>query len=818
MRVLKFGGTSVGTVERMRTALAIVRGALENDRVVLVVSALGGVTEQLISALGHAIERHDAWRELAPRLRERHLAHIEALAVPEHRDEATAAIDGWLARLAESLEGIALLRECSPRARDFLISLGERMSVPIAVAALRTLGVDSLGFDAASLVRTDGRFGEAEVDFEETGRRVTEALGPLPRQTVAVVTGFIGSTEDGETTTLGRSGSDYTATILGGALGADVVEIWTDVDGILSADPRLVPEAFTLPNVSYREAAEMAYFGAKVLHPKTMAPVEARGVPIAIKNTFRPDEPGTIVGSHEEDWEGSVKAIATASGLSLVTVEGYALAGVPESARRIFAVLAHLERPVVMVSQASSDQSICFVIRSEWVPEVVKALRKEFATELARGAVTRVDVRDHVVVVAGVGSGMGDHPGVAGRFFGALGRARINVLALSDGASYQSVSVVLDASDARKATSVLHGAFLLSQSRVHLVLAGATGRVGSALRRLLAAQQAWLVDELNLDVRVAGALGRTRMAWDPEGIDPDAVEQALADGEDASWETLFDRLCKSRLEGLVFVDCTASELLARQYGRLLEAGVAVVTASKIANSLEASYWRDLKRLSGKRGIPYRYETVVGAGMPILRTIEDLRRSGDRIRKMTGVISGTLSFALSQVCAGMPFSEAVSEAWRRGLTESDLASDLAGEDVARKLMILVREAGTPIERADVVVEALVPDTGAAGADPQEYLAALAQYDATWSDRAEAAKQQHRRLAYLAEFDGKVARARVAAVPARSPFAITRDHENVVVFETDRYRDVPLTVVGPGAGPEIAAAGVLADIIQAAREMV
>jgi aspartokinase/homoserine dehydrogenase 1 len=423
------------------------------------------------------------------------------------------------------------------------------------------------------------------------------------------------------------------------------------------------------------------------------------------------------------------------------------------------------------------------------------------------------------VALAGVGAGMGDVPGIASRFFGALGRSRINVLALSDGASYQSVSVVIDAADARKATSVLHGAFLLSQSRFHLVLAGATGRVGSALRRQLATQQPWLVDELNLDVRVAGAINRTRMAWDPEGIAPDAVPQALADGEPSQWDALFERLVKSRLEGVVLVDCTPSEAIARQYERLLEAGVAVVAASKIANSVEAAYFTRLKRLSGKRGVPYRYETMVGAGLPILRTIEDLRRSGDQVHAVRGVVSGTLAYVLQEVGRGVPLSIAAAEARRRGLTEPDPSTDFTGDDVARKLLVLVREAGFPLERDQVTVEPFLPGLESlAGGDPDAFMASLVRFDAEWARRADAARAAGKRLAYLAEFDGTVARAGLVEVPDDSPFGRTCDAENVVVFETDRYSDVPLTVRGPGAGPEIAAAAVLADVVQAARELV
>ncbi|MCS7081481.1 MAG: bifunctional aspartate kinase/homoserine dehydrogenase I [Bacteroidetes bacterium] len=816
MRVLKFGGTSVGSLDRFAVVLEIIERAARREPVVVVLSALSGVTNGLLQAIEWALGRDRSWEGFLQELQARHAAYVARFARPEACSELLKELTRWIADLRQWLAGIEQLEECSPRVRDRILGVGERLLVPIAAEALQARGLSAQAWDATRLIRTDAAHGEANVDWEATEALVRAYLLPLLESQIPVVTGFIGATEEGVPTTLGRGGSDYTATLLGAALGADVVEIWTDVDGVQSADPRLVPEAFVLPRISYREAAEMAYFGAKVLHPKTMHPLERRRISVWIRNTFRPEAEGTWIGPESELWEGCVKAITSLDEAALLTIEGYGLMGGARLAARLFGLLDRLGVSVILSSQASSDESICFVVRADQARAVLRALYREFAPELAGGQIRSIALREGIGVVAAVGSGMEQQAGIAGRFFGALGRSRINVLAVSDGASHQSVSVVLDRADLRKAVSVLHGAFFLSHNRVSLLLAGPTGQVGRALLRQLRARHPWLLEALRLELRLVGVITRSRMRFDPNGLPlDDRLWELLQTGPEADWEALLHQLQETRLEHAILVDCTASEAVARRYEAWLRAGVAVVTPNKFANTLEWTYYEQLKQLSERGGVPYRYETTVGSAMPLVQTVEGLRRTGDRLHRLEGVLSGTLSFVFEQLRRGVSFSLAVRQAYERGYTEPHPMADLSGEDVARKLLILLREAGWRLERSDIAVEPLFCHQED---DLERFWGLLAQEDERWMRRLQAAQQRGRELAYVARFNGQVATVGVAEVDPNGPLGHLTSGENIVVLYTDRYRELPLIVRGPGAGAELTAAGVLADILQAARELV
>lgn len=815
MRVLKFGGTSVGTPERFQTVLEIIEEAVRQEPVVVVFSALSGVTNGLLQAIEWALGRDRSWEGFLQELQERHREYLVRFVTPEGREGLDAELARWMFALRSWLEGIEQLEECSARVRDRILGVGERIFVPIGAAALRARGLPAQAWDAVLLVRTDGSHGEANVDWEATRALVRAQLLPVLGDQVPVVTGFVGATEEGIPTTLGRSGSDYTATLLGAALEADRVEIWTDVDGVQSADPRLVPEAFTLERISYREAAEMAYFGARVLHPKTMHPLEQRRIPIQIRNTFRPDARGTCIGPESEVWPHCVKAISALEGVALLTIEGYGLMGSERLAARLFGLLDRLGISAITLGGGASDASISCVVRAHQVRILLRALYRELAPELAAGGIRSIALRENVGVVAAVGEGMDQKPGIAGRIFGALGRQGINVLALSDGASHRSVSVVVDQADVRRAVSALHEAFFLSRNRVALLVAGPTGGVGRALLRNLRARQTWLL-ERGLELRLVGVIRSNRMRFNPEGLPlDDRLWEMLEEGPEADWDELFRRVSEARLNRVILVDCTASEAVARRHADWLAAGVGVVTANKLACSLELSYYEQLRRLSEQKGVPYRYETTVGSAIPLLKTIEDLRRTGDRIRRLEAVLSGTLSFVLARIQAGDRFSEAVKEAHRRGMTEPNPLADLSGEDVARKLLILLREAGWKLEREDICVEPLFGPPSPQEAEPDRFWMALRNEDVRWSERIREVSQRGKRLAYVACFDGHRASVGTAEVEREGHLGRLEPGENVVVLYTDRYRDLPLVIRGPGAGAELTAAGLLADILEAAR---
>ena len=813
--VFKFGGTSVATAERIRRVVALVQASDEAARRVVVVSALGGVTDELIRAIDEALARTGAHRDVLDAVRQRHATAADALAVPEEREALHVTLEVCWRDLSELLDGVYLLGECTLRTRDAIIGIGERASAPLVAAAFRAAGAAAQALDARTLIRTDATFGAANVLFDETNRLIQQRFQDVPPDQVAVVTGFIAATEQGVTTTLGRSGSDYTATILGGALQAERVVIWTDVDGVLSADPRIVPEAFPLARLSYTEAAEMAYFGAKVLHPRTMRPAEVHGIPIAIKNTLNPDAPGTLISTETDAADLRVKAISTIRDVAVVMLEGTGLLGVPGIAARVFGALAARTINVLMISQASSEHSICLVVRAGDADAAVEALREAFQAEVDRGDVSSVYALPDCAVVSAVGDQMRHQPGLAGRMFSSLGRSGVNVLAIAQGAAETNISAVVQDDEVKQAVRALHEAFPLGRLRVHVCLLG-TGRVGKKLLDIMAAQAPDLLDRLHMNLRLVGLANSSRMAWDEEGLPLDEALARLDEGRPTDLDGLIETLAQSRLERLLVVDATASDDVALCYPDLIEHGIGIVTPNKRANTLDMAFYERLRQAVRRRRVSYRYETTVGAGLPVMSTLRDLLRSGDSIQRIEGVFSGTLAYIFNCLDEGRSFSEIVHQAHALGYTEPDPRDDLKGEDVARKLLILAREMGLHVERADIAVEALVP--ASMMTHPIDvFLEDLNDVDAHWQERVEAAARQGQRLRYVALIEDGQLSVGVRAVEADSPFARLRGTENAIVFTTARYDVMPMVVQGPGAGPDVTAAGLLADLIQAAERM-
>jgi bifunctional aspartokinase / homoserine dehydrogenase 1 len=813
VHVFKFGGTSVATAERIQKVVELVRAEPKHARKVVVVSALGGVTDQLIKMIDEALARTGEHRTLLEQVRKRHEEALAILAKESEQESIRAQQEERWRELAELLDGVYLLRECTLRTRDAIIGMGERVSAPLAAAAFRSAGMDAVALDATQLIRTDAAFGEANVLFEETNALLKKRFKDIPPKQIAVVTGFIASTERGVVTTLGRSGSDYTGTIVAGGLHAERVIIWTDVDGVLSADPRIVPEAFPLPRLSYREAAELAYFGAKVLHPRTMRPLQERDIPLLIKNTLNPKAPGTLITSETAQVEGQVKAITTIRGVAVVMLEGRGMIGVPGISARCFGALAAQNINVLMISQASSEQSICIVVREAEADLSVELLRQVFELELARGDINNIAAETECAVVSAVGDHILLRPGLAGQMFSTLGRCGVNVLAIAQGASETNISAVVWDADVRQAVRALHEAFALERDRAHLFLIG-TGVIGSTVLQMLTEQAPVLLDKMRLNLQLVGLANTRQMIWDVEGIPfGEALQRLEASEGPRDLDTIVDHLVNSRLERLIIVDATASDEVALRYPELLEHSIAVITPNKRPNTQGQPFYDRLQRAAVRRKVPYLYETTVGAGLPIISTLRDLLRSGDRILKIEGVLSGTLGFIFHELSQGKKFSETVRIARKQGYTEPDPRDDLKGEDAARKLLILAREKGLSVERPDVAVESLVP-THLLDVSVKEFMDRLEEADEEWEERVAEAKAEGSQLQYICLIEEGRLSVRVRTVGPDSPFMHLRGSDNMVVFTTERYSTNPLVVQGPGAGPTVTAAGILADLIKAA----
>ncbi len=812
MRILKFGGTSVGTPAAIKSLLDILLDYHRRGiRFAVVFSAFSKVTDTLIETATRAGHGDGTWLSLLEKLRVRHADAVEHLLEPAARPPVEAALTENFDALANVLQGIYLLRELSPRSMDFVLSFGERNSSLLIAFAMQQAGIPTDFLDARSIIRTDAQFGSARVDFEATNRLVQEHFAA--HTAVQAVTGFIGSTAEGLTTTLGRGGSDYTAAILGAALNAEAIEIWTDVDGVLTADPRRVKKAFTLPAMSYREAMEMSHFGAKVIYPPTIQPAMAKGIPLLIRNTFNPAFPGTVVGKHDHFTErGGVKGISSINAICLLTLEGGGLFGVPGTAARLFGAMARSGINVVLITQGSSESSITFAVAPGQATQAQKAAENEFAHELRSGLVEPLKIETDLAVVAIVGEGMRYTPGIAGRLFQALGQNGINVTAIAQGSSELNISVVVPAADETKALNAIHEAFFLSDTRtLHLFVVG-TGLIGSTLLEQIRRQSPFLRETRGLEIRLAGLANSRRMIFSEEGIDLENWKVLLEQSDTAFSIVRFAETMENlNLPNAIFLDNTASETVPQHYARILDASISISTPNKIAASSAYGQYRRLKQVADKRGVLWRYETNVGAGLPIISTLNDLIQSGDRILRIEGVLSGTLSYIFNHFREGTRFSDIVKNAQRLGLTEPDPRDDLSGADVRRKLLILARETGLPLEAGDIAVEQILPQACLGAHSVAEFFGALDNHDADFESRRAEAAAHGKVLRMVARLEDGRATIGLHAYGPEHPFFFLDGSDNMVAFTTERYRERPLVVRGPGAGAEVTAAGVFAEVI-------
>ncbi|MCB1057861.1 MAG: bifunctional aspartate kinase/homoserine dehydrogenase I, partial [Acidobacteria bacterium] len=725
-------------------------------------------------------------------------------------DALEARFKALIGDLEDLLHGVSLVREASPRTLDAILSHGERLSAPVVAAAMRAAGLPATDCDTRPLVVTDAGFGSAHVDVEATNERLRDFFRDL--ETVPVLTGFIAATREGETTTLGRGGSDYTASLVGAGVGAEAVEIWTDVDGVMSADPRLVPTARPISRLSYIELMELSHFGAKVIYPPSVHPTRRAGIPLWIRNTFNPSAPGTLVDAGPaaqeplEPHANPVRGIASIRRIALLRLEGDGMVGVPGIAMRLFGALAREKVNVVLISQASSEHSICFGIAPEAVNVAARSLAEEFALERQAGLIDELIVEDDVSVVAAVGTGMRERPGIARAIFGALADRGISVRAIAQGSSELNVSLVVPARDEQRAVVALHERFFARLRPVEIHLAG-VGRVGRALLAQVAAGAAEIARRRGLELNLT-AVADSRGVFAPEGaLDPATAAAELAAAPHLEPLEIHLRRVAARAGRSVFVDCTSSDEVGAAYGPLLAAGVPVVSANKRPF---AATWAEWPQVG-----PVYHEATVGAGLPVVGVLRDLIASGDRLLRVEGVLSGTLGFLLHRLRTGHRFSAALREAYDLGLTEPDPREDLSGGDVGRKLLILARLAGYPLEPADVHVEPLLPaDAGWEKHELADFWHRVPELDPVFAARVEAAAG--RPLAYLARFDGETARVGLEVIDGSHPAAALEGTENLVVLTTERYHHEPISVRGPGAGPDVTAAGVFADLLRAAGE--
>jgi aspartokinase/homoserine dehydrogenase 1 len=810
--VHKFGGTSVAGADRYRHVARIVAARPERRRAV-VVSAMRGVTDTLLHAVSLARARDEGYRGVVCEVRRRHEAVLDELFGAEGAAPLREALRAETEDVLDVLRAAWLLRSTPRSARDLAAGYGEVWSARTLAAVLARAGTPAAWLDARDVVVAQPDGAGAVVDWQASRERMRAWLAARPdTPETLVVTGFVASTREGVATTLGRNGSDFSASIFAALLGAAEIHIWTDVDGVMSADPRLVPEAQPLPALSYREAMELAYFGAKVIHPGTMAPAVERGIPIYIRNTFHSEAPGTRIdaaGSPRAD----VKGFTTIAPVALVNVEGTGMIGVPGTAHRLFGALREKGISVIMISQGSSEHSICFAVPAADADAARAAVEEAFFAERAQGRIQTVDVLPECCVLAIVGDGMAGHPGTAASFFGALGKAGINIRAIAQGSSERNISVVLDRADERRALRAVHAGFYLSDQTLSVGIIG-TGTVGSALLEQLASQARRLRVESRVDLRVRGLATSRRMLLHPRGAALEDWRGALAEGGvPMDLDAFVDHVQTDALPHTVLIDCTASEEVARRYQGWPERGIHVITPNKRANAGSLDYYRGLWTAMRGSHMHYLYETTVGAGLPIVQTLRDLVNTGDEVRRIEGVLSGTLSYLFQAFDGTRPFSQVLAEARAKGYTEPDPRDDLSGMDVARKVVILGREMGLPVELADVRVESLVPEPLRAGG-VDDFMAALPAHDAEIGAVLDDARRRGKVLRYVGEVSRDGAFARLQALDASHPFARIRPTDNIVQFHTRRYDVNPLVVQGPGAGPDVTAGGIFADLLRLA----
>lgn len=816
MKVLKFGGSSVADAENFAKVVQVTGNAVKQNACIVVLSAMQGTTDALIEVGRIAEQGSESFREKIKIIENKHFAAVHRLIPITQQSPLLSFIRKNFNELENICEGVFLLGELTTRTLDRIVSFGEILSSNILAAKLNSLEIANVWKDSRELIRTNSNFGFAAVDFQTTNAQIKDYFQSTSSQ-LYILPGFIASDARGATTTLGRGGSDYTASILAAGIDADVLEIWTDVSGMMTADPRLVRASRSIPNLTYQEAMELSHFGAKVVYPPTVQPAMSRRIPIWVKNTFAPDDNGTLIeanGLSGKDFTEIVRGISSIGKISMLSLEGSGMVGIPGFSKRLFDTLSRAEINVILITQSSSEHSICVAIEERFSESAKKAVDDEFAYEISINKIEPLKIENGLSILAIVGDNMKNHPGISGKMFAALGHNGINVRAIAQGSSERNISALVSTADIKKAVNTLHEEFFSDgRKQINLFLVG-TGTVGGKLLEQIRQQYEYLQSELRLNLRVVGAANSRQMIFDDEGIELDNLPQLLSEAAEMNLAKYTDAILEKNLRNSIFVDVTASAEVAAVYPKLLAKSVAVVACNKIACSNTYQKYLELKNLAREFNTVFLFETNVGAGLPVINTLNDLRRSGDRVNRIEAVLSGTLNFVFNNYDGSRSFASVVRQAQDEGYTEPDPRLDLSGTDVARKILILAREAGHKIEMEDVENTAFLPESCFTGS-VADFYGEMERHEVHFREMLDGAKRENLSLKYIAGFaDGK-ASVGLQRISSEHNFANLSGKDNAVLYYTNRYSEQPLVVKGAGAGSDVTAAGVFADIIRASR---
>jgi aspartokinase/homoserine dehydrogenase 1 len=806
MKVLKFGGTSVGSPERIREVIRIVRS--QDNPCVVVVSAFSGITDELKHIGELAARRDDTFIGRFDKLIIKHKDYAKQLITGTLVTQVYEGIENIASDLKETLDGMYLLRESNKRALDRVLSAGELFSSLIIKALLE----NSLYLDSRRVIKTDRNFGFANVDFNATNELIRKNIDH--HNSFIVMPGFIASSHEGETTTLGRGGSDYTASIVAAAIDSEVLEIWTDVDGFMTADPRNVEKAYAIGNLTYSEAIELSHFGAKVIYTPTLRPVYKKDIPIRVLNSFNPGSEGTIISNKITDDKSLIKGISSIDHIDLITLLGTGMVGVSGTSMRLFGALARKNVNIVLITQASSEYSITFAVSPADSIIASEAINEEFRTEIEINNEIKVRIEKNLSIIAIVGEKMKNTPGISATLFKALGRNGINVIATAQGSSELNISVVIKYDNLRKALNVIHDGFFLSTHKeVHLFVAG-TGLVGTSFMKQIRQQLSILLDEHRVKINLMGITNSRRMLIDSKGIAVENYKDELsARGEKADIEVFVQKISRMNLRNSVFIDCTADERVAMKYPEILANYVSIVTANKIACSSDFCFYQDMRNIANEKGVRLMYETTVGAGLPIIRTINDLVLSGDKVLKIEAVLSGTMNFICNELGPDMPLSAAIKKAREKGYSEPDPRIDLSGTDVVRKILILAREAGYKLDKGDVVIKKFLPDDCFKGDLNDFFMKVKDEHDTRFEEERKELLKQNKKWRFSAILDNGKATVELVAVDAGHPSYNLEGSNNIVLLTTERYKELPMVIKGYGAGADVTAGGIFADLMRA-----
>ncbi|MAU27037.1 MAG: bifunctional aspartate kinase/homoserine dehydrogenase I [Muricauda sp.] len=810
MKVLKFGGTSVANAANIQRVKSIVENT-KSDRVFVVVSALGGITDLLMEALNRASKNDKGYAQVLEAIEKRHLETVKALFPPQAQSAILGKVKTDLNALESMVEGALMIGEITPGLSDKVVSHGELLSSFIIAEFLKKDGLDAIFKDSRELIVTDETHGRATVYFNETQKNCKDFFNGTS-QKIVVLPGFIAASKSGKITTLGRGGSDYTAAILAGALDAEVLEIWTDVSGMFTANPKLVKQAKCIEHISFEEAMELSHFGAKVLYAPTIQPVLAKAIPIHIKNTFAPEDTGTLISKNQNGGGKTVKGISHVGNITLLSLEGPGMVGIPGISKRFFETLFLENISVVLITQASSEHSICVGISDIDAEKAEKAVNDAFELEISAKRIKPAIVESDLAIIALVGDNMKNHQGLSGKMFSALGKNNVNIRAIAQGASERNISAVIGKEDVKKALNTLHEAFFEEQvKQLNLFIIG-VGNVGSRLLQQLQQQKKYLKKELKLNVRVIGLSNSSKMVFDEDGLDLRQWTELLDHGQHADPNLFFKAIKKLNYRNSILVDNTASESVANSYGDFLKESISVVTCNKIACSSDYAHYSKLKQLSKEYNAPFLFETNVGAGLPIIDTLKHLIASGDKVHKIQAVLSGSLNFVFNNFSSDVTFHDIVKKAQEGGYTEPDPKIDLSGIDVMRKILILARESGYQLDIDDIENESFLPEESLRTSSNDEFFASLKRYESHFQNIYQQATSKKCRLKYVAQFEDGKARVGLQHIPEGHDFYNLEGSDNIVLFYTDRYIDQPLIIKGAGAGADVTASGIFADIVR------